>query len=934
MIPILFPADATTFTTNGLGALADCTSCKVTEERNGQYTLTMQYPLEGIHFSDIQESCIILVKPSDGASNQAFRIYKIKKPLNGIVTIEAEHISYQLSHIPTMPFTAQTAATALQGLKTNAAEDCPFFFYTNKTTQATYTQELPASIKSQLGGVSGSILDVYGGEYEFDNYDVHLWTARGSNNGVTLRYGKNITDLTQEKNIQNTITGIVPFWANEDTLVTLPEKIVASEYTSLYPYPRTIVHDFSSEWTEAPTEAQLRQRAQQYISDNDIGIPKVSIDVSFVALWQTEEYKDIAPLERVKLCDTVTIIFDKLGVQATAEVITTVYDVLNERYTSIEIGDAKSTLATTIADIDSSTTTKISSATSYMEKAIAHATELITGGLGGYVYLKPNANGYPEEILIIDSPSIDTAVNIWRWNQNGLGFSSNGYAGPYGTAITSDGQIVADFITAGTLQGDLIEAGTLSASALSVEAQEELNLYHDYLPYDIYTNVDRWEINAKAVALSSISVGQDEYIALRLDGSDISTYTPSYQTQVKSDYAGRPKISIDFDLIVWDDVDITEQQFIYFYYYAEDMSRYWTSYFSISGEYSSGRVHHFHWEWNPLTHVSDTNVYIPRIGFRFIPGTVAYIANLTVKGLQNDYNSAALTVTSNGLNTLVRSGSVISTINQSAESVSISANKINLTGDLSLRGDFTSYNPSDNTDYCFIDSGDISFFQNGINVFTISSQAILGQYAGIFFGDVEDPSSMADYTYIEQNMVSTPLLYAKSDGEFETSLTGYSLVAEQTARFKYITTDQVYVTGNNQLGSSFYGTVSFYASVFNAGGGTEFVSDRRKKRNIVDLAVNKARSFIMSLKPVKYKFIKEISNSNRYHHGFIAQDVKKAMPEDWGLYCENKDLDTIGLRYDEFIADMVAVIQDHEKRIRKQDEEIQELKKELKRSKR
>ena len=275
---------------------------------------------------------------------------------------------------------------------------------------------------------------------------------------------------------------------------------------------------------------------------------------------------------------------------------------------------------------------------------------------------------------------------------------------------------------------------------------------------------------------------------------------------------------------------------------------------------------------------------------------------------------------------MVRSGNVISAINQSAESVSISANKINLTGDLSLRGDFTSYNSDDNTDYCFIDSGDISFFQNGVNVFTISSQAILGQYAGIFFGDVEDPSSMADYTYIEQNLVSTPLVYCKANGEFD-GLTGYTLISEQAARFKSITVDDIYVTGNQQLGSSFRGTVSFYASVYNAGGGTEFISDRRKKRNIVDLAIKKARSFIMALKPVKYKFTKDISTSDRYHHGFIAQDVKKAMPEDWGLYCENKELDRIGLRYDEFIADMIAVIQDHEKRIQKLENELKRSKK-------
>lgn len=928
MIPILFSADATSFNNNGLGALADCTSCKVTEKRNGEYILTMQYPLDGIHFKDIQKSCIIWVKPSDGANNQAFRIYKTKKPINGIVTIEAEHISYQLSMIPTMPFTAESASAALQGLKTNAAEPCPFFFYTDKQTIATYTQEQPASIRSRLGGVSGSILDVYGGEYEFDNYDVHLWASRGSDKGVTIRYGKNLIDLKQEENIQNVVTGVVPFFANEDTLVTLPEKVVESEYVDLYPYPRTVILDLSSEWTdEVPTVEQLRQRAQKYIEDNDIGIPKVSIDVSFIALWQTEEYKDIAPLERVNLCDTVTIIFEKLGIEAKAKVISTEYDVLRERYTKIEVGDAKSTLATTIVNIDSTTNTKIQTATSFLQKAIIHATDMITGGLGGYVYLKPNANGYPEEILIMDSPDIETAVNIWRWNKNGLGFSSNGYAGPYGTAITSDGQIVADYITAGTLNGDLIQAGTVNTSALSVEAQEDLQAIHNYIPYDVLENRARWEINAKDIQLVSASVGQQDFDhCLRMDGSDISVYNPDYQCQFKTDFAGKPTIVIEFDWFIWDTITIPTQQFFYIWYYNKDRSSYWTTYFNIDGgTYNSGEVHHVKWEYT-FSDTCDIETYVPRFGFRFLPGTVTYIANLSITGTTGNYNKAVVTTTATGLNTMVRSGNVISAINQSAESVNISANKINLTGDLSLRGDFTSYNSDDNTDYCFIDSGDISFFQNGVNVFTISSQAILGQYAGIFFGDVEDPSSMADYTYIEQNLVSTPLVYCKANGEFE-GVTGYTLISEQAARFKSITVDDIYVTGDQQLGSSFRGTVSFYASVFNASGGTEFISDRRKKRNIVDLAVKRARSFIMALKPVKYKFTKDISTSDRYHHGFIAQDVKKAMPEDWGIYCENKDLDRIGLRYDEFIADMVAVIQDHEKRIQKLENELKRSKK-------
>ena len=169
MIPILYSPTETNFTSNGLGGLADCISCEVTEERNGAYTMQIVYPIDGLHFGDIAHSSVIKAIPSDGAKEQLFRVYKISKPLNGKVTIEAEHISYQLSFIPVSPFTASNCAGALSGLVTHSMEANPFTVWTDKETSATYTQTLPASFRSQLGGVQGSILDVYGGEYEFDN---------------------------------------------------------------------------------------------------------------------------------------------------------------------------------------------------------------------------------------------------------------------------------------------------------------------------------------------------------------------------------------------------------------------------------------------------------------------------------------------------------------------------------------------------------------------------------------------------------------------------------------------------------------------------------------------------------------------------------------------------------------------------------------------
>lgn len=455
MIPILYEENEITFDTNGLGRLADAASCKVEENRNGSYELKMEYPIDGIHYSDIQHSRIISAVPADGKERQPFRIYKISKPIKGIVTINAEHISYQMSHIPVIPFVANNAAQALDMMKANAAEECPFAFWTDIATTAKMSVTEPQSMRSLLGGQAGSVLDVYGGEWEFDGFTAKLHKERGFDRGVALRYGKNITDLKQEENIQNTYTGIMPYWKasdeNDPEVVMLSEKVVRSDKTANYPYKRTIPVDFTSTFKEKPSQEKLRTAAKNYVKNNEVGVPKISIKVSFVALWQTEEYKDIAPLERVNLCDTVTVEFPALGVHTKAKVVKTIYNVLYDRYDSIELGENRATFSSTVGERLSETGAQIRNAESTFRAAINTATQLIQGGLGGNVVINHNADGKPNEIMIMDADDKETAVNVLRINMNGIGFSQSGYEGPFTSAWTLDGNFNADFITTGTL---------------------------------------------------------------------------------------------------------------------------------------------------------------------------------------------------------------------------------------------------------------------------------------------------------------------------------------------------------------------------------------------------------------------------------------------------------------------------------------------------
>ena len=464
MIPILYEGTETSFTTNGLGRLADAISCKVVEEINSVYELEMTYPVDGVHYEDIHENRIILAQPFDGGQTQPFLIYKVTKPINGIVTINAEHISYRLTGITVMPYTASSATAAIAGVKTNSAITNPFDFSTDKSVTASFALAVPKSAREILCGSSGSILDIYGkGDYEFNRFNVFLWQNRGSNNGVTLRYGKNITDLTSVVDMSSVYTGICPYWADGNgNTVTLTEKVVMSGHENLYPYKIIKAVDFSADFDDQPTENQLRARAQSYVANNEGWKLKNNITVSFVALWNTEEYKDIAPLERVKMCDIVHVIYSRLGVDFTTRVIKTDYDVLMERYNSISLGDAPYSINKFFEEeIVQAQEEQMST----LQKAINHATELITGGLGGHIVFNMNADGQPQEMLIMDTDSIQTAINVLRINKNGIGFSTNGYNGPFSTAWTIDSHFNADYIDTGTLTANLIKAGIIEDAA-------------------------------------------------------------------------------------------------------------------------------------------------------------------------------------------------------------------------------------------------------------------------------------------------------------------------------------------------------------------------------------------------------------------------------------------------------------------------------------
>ena len=490
----LFPAASTIFTTNGLGSLSDCLSCSVEEERNGIFELTMTYPVTGRRYADLASRQIIFCKSTPFSNPQAFRIYSISKPINGQIEINARHISYDMSGYPVSPFESHSLAQSFIMLKSESpVANIPFTFWTDKTNEQGMSTEKPYAMRTLLGGVKGSVLDTYGGEWEFDNFVAKLHQHRGSNDNVTIRYGKNLTDFKQEENCAETYTAVYPYWFTDEVdteggqdpadippkLVQLTDKLVEvtsiEEYEDyIYDHVKVLVLDTSEHFKERPTEEQLLAYTQQYIRDNDIGTPKVSIDLSFITLEKAKEYETIQIAEQIELCDTVNVYFPKMNIYATAKCIKTKYDVLKDRYESISLGTPKVEVSDTIAETIATVKERFDDTRSSYEKAVVHATDMITGHTGGFVILNPSNN--PKEILITNKLNyMDADAKVWRWNMGGLGFSENGYNGPYrNVALTMDGMINAEYITVGILDGAIIKAGSVTAAAIAQEYTKQI----------------------------------------------------------------------------------------------------------------------------------------------------------------------------------------------------------------------------------------------------------------------------------------------------------------------------------------------------------------------------------------------------------------------------------------------------------------------------
>lgn len=484
----LYSSTETTFDNNGIGALSP-TVCRVTEELNGEYELYMEIPITAEHYSEIGMRSLILAKANPYADPQPFRVYRMTKPLGGIVSVYARHLAYDLSGIVVEPFTASDIGSALNGFSTYAVTPSPFIFSTVRTTAANFSVDTPSAVWSLMGGQAGSILDVYGGEYDFDKFTVYILNRRGDDRGVSVRYGKNMIDLEQDTSCASCYTGVVAFWrpTTEDGDAageTITGNLV--EVDGTFDYVRIMPLDLTERWEEAPTVAQLDAAAAAYITANNIGVPDVSWKVE-VTPPQTREVEEpitgefipegsdnlitstgdifyyfdgsqtVKVLEHVYLGDTVSVYFERLGVNASARVVKTEYDALADRYLSVNLGRVKSNLADTIVaqgkEIAARPTRKIT------ERIAAALSDSILNANGGSVrLLDTNGDGEADELYIADNPNPILAQKVWRFNYLGWAVSENGYNGTFTMGATISDGLLASFVTAANLRAGIIQS--------------------------------------------------------------------------------------------------------------------------------------------------------------------------------------------------------------------------------------------------------------------------------------------------------------------------------------------------------------------------------------------------------------------------------------------------------------------------------------------
>jgi len=436
-----------------IGTLDDLGQYQVAEA-GSTWTLIMTYPSTGRYASSITTSTYIYAQPAIGRDLHLFDITEITEgEWDGA---EALEITATCPVTPDVPreYNQMTVAQALSYISEHAAQiqSCPFTFSTEPksagdewaTQLLEFWNEAPVSLREILGTDSGALSNVYGGEWEYDDFRMILHEERGHDNGVQYRYGKNITDISERINIDDLYTHAFAYWKGTASSSTNTErgqyyvkrgsviKALDDQYDAMFPTPRMLIIDASSEFEQEPTTAELDAYTAKYIADNQVGVPTVTINVSVVDLASTEEYEDIVSLETVNLCDTVTVVFPQFGVDIKAKVTAIEYDVLLGKNNFVTIGQTDVKLSDLIAQDQRNLVRQKYDLQKWADRCSERAIEALAGWYGGNIRKNFDANDHKQQSMyIMNADSVDSATRAIKLDGNGVGVSKSGAKGGY-----------------------------------------------------------------------------------------------------------------------------------------------------------------------------------------------------------------------------------------------------------------------------------------------------------------------------------------------------------------------------------------------------------------------------------------------------------------------------------------------------------------------
>ena len=448
MSPILYESTETAFISNGLVRLRDCISCVVTEERNGIYECDFEYPVDGAHFDEIIPGRIIAVTHDDSGDVQPFDIVSYSKPIDGVASFHAVHISYRQSFLTVTGSGINGISDAFDLLET-AVPTNPFTYWTDVTGSGYFSgaDGTPKSVRSLLGGSEGSILDCFGGEYEWDKFTVKLHQYRGQRRDFLIRYGVNMTDYEDESDYFGSFTSCIPFWTGEGGPV-IGNKVDSG----LLPYngrEMCVPLDLTERYENAPTTAQLEAAALSYMQNTQANLPSQNIKVNFLRLQDFAGYEDYGNLLQCNLCDSIGVVFPKYQMQGTYKIVKIVYDVLENRYQEMELGALRTSLSEALGITGSDVTI-----TSGVSQIRYGTCSIASGTAAKTVTVSPALEALDTGALIFVKFANSNSASTPTLNVNGLGAKTirrYGTTSPSTSAATSwnAGSVIA-FVYDGT----------------------------------------------------------------------------------------------------------------------------------------------------------------------------------------------------------------------------------------------------------------------------------------------------------------------------------------------------------------------------------------------------------------------------------------------------------------------------------------------------